>query len=76
MHAPRPPAIGQGAAAFLWAVGLGLFVFVGMLAISISKATSIVVSIIAAAAIFFAILLFGANAAGRQKKKPSEDLGG
>lgn len=74
MHAPRPPALGQGTVAFLWAVGLSLFIFVGMLSISISKATSIVVSIVAAAVIYFAILLRGGDAPGRQKS-PSEDRG-
>jgi hypothetical protein len=76
MHAPRAPAIAQSTAAFLWAIGLGLFVFVGMLSISISKPTSIVVSIMSAAVIFFAVLLFGANAPGRQQNKPSEHLRG
>jgi hypothetical protein len=70
------PAYSQGTVAFLWAIGLALFIFVGMLAVSISMATSIVVSIVAAAAIFFAIRLFGADARGRQPDRQGEDRGG
>jgi hypothetical protein len=58
-HPPRPPAFSHGTVSFLWAAGLGLFIFVGMLAISISKGTSVVVSIVSAAVIFFAVRLFG-----------------
>lgn len=75
MHAPRPPALGQGTVACLWATSLSLLVFVGMLAISISKATSIVVSIVAFAVIFFVILLRGGDAPGRRQKSPTEGRG-
>jgi hypothetical protein len=61
MHPPRPPAIGQGTQAFLWAVALGGFIYVGMLAISISKPTSIVTAVVCALIIFFAVRLFGAD---------------
>lgn len=67
-HPPRPPAISQGTAAFLWAVGLGAFVFVGMLSISISKGTSLVVAIVCGFAIYFAVVLFGAEGWGRQRR--------
>jgi hypothetical protein len=45
----------------LWAAALGGFLFVGMLAIAISKSTSIVTSIVSAALIFAAIRRFGAG---------------
>jgi hypothetical protein len=61
-HPPRPPSIAHGTAAALWAIGLGGFIFVGMLSISISKGTSVIVSIICAFVIYFAVLLFGAGA--------------
>jgi hypothetical protein len=67
-HPPRPPAISQGAAAFLWALGLGGFIFVGMLAISISKGTSLIVAIVCGFVIYFAVVLFGAEAWSRQRR--------
>lgn len=64
---PRPPAIAQGTSAALWAVGLGGFIFVGMLSISISKATSLIVAIVCGFVIYFAVLLFGADAWRRHR---------
>jgi hypothetical protein len=71
MHPPRPPAAGQGTSAFLWAVFLGGFIFVGMLSISISKGTSIATSIVSAAVIFSAVRRFGADAPRQPVKKPA-----
>jgi hypothetical protein len=53
----------------LWAVGLGLFVFFGMLSISISKATSIVVSLLAGVVIYLAVRLLGDEARPPQRRK-------
>jgi len=64
-HPPRPPAFGHGTISALWAAGLGLFIFLGMLSISISKGTAVVVSIVCAAVIFFAVRLFGESTPGR-----------
>jgi hypothetical protein len=68
MHPPRPPAIGPGTQAFLWAVGLGGFVFIGMLSISISKSTSLITAIASGFVIFLAVRLFGEGAAPRQRR--------
>jgi hypothetical protein len=68
-HPPRPPALSHGTAAFLWAVGLGLFVFFGMLSISISKATSIVVSLLAGVVIYLAVRLLGDETRPPQRRK-------
>ena len=38
MHPPRPPSVDQGVIAFLWAAGLGLFIYFGLLAIGESGA--------------------------------------
>lgn len=67
MHPPRPPAFSHGTVSALWAAGLGLFVFLGMLAISISKGTAIVVSALSAAAIFFFVRLFGEDVPRRSR---------
>lgn len=69
MHPPRPPAFGQGTAAFLWAAALGGFIFIGMVSLSISMTTSIVTTILCAAIIFGAVRTFGADAP-RHCQKP------
>jgi hypothetical protein len=63
VHPPRLPAVSPGVSAFLWAAGLGGFLFLGMVSIAISKSTSIVTSIVSAAIIFAAIRRFGAGSA-------------
>ena len=68
---PRPPAFSHGTVSLLWALGLGLFIFVGMLSISISKGPAIIVSIVCAAVIFFAVRLFGEDAPRGQGRRPS-----
>ena len=55
----RPPSIDQGVQAGLWAVGLGLFMFLGMLAIGVERASAFILSIVAAGAIFFFVRLRG-----------------
>ena len=59
MHPPRLPAFSQGTVALLWAIGLGLYVFLLMLAISVGTGVSLIVSIVCGIVIFFAVLLFG-----------------
>jgi hypothetical protein len=55
----RPPSIDQGVQAGAWAVGLGLFLFFGMLAIGVERATALIFSLVAAGAIFFFVRLRG-----------------
>jgi hypothetical protein len=55
----RPPSIDQGVQAGAWAIGLGLFLFFGMLAVDVEGATALIVSIVAAGAIFFFVRLYG-----------------
>jgi hypothetical protein len=57
----RPPSIDQGVQAGLWAVGLGLFLFFGMLAVDIDRASAFIFSVVAAGAIFFFVRLRGAE---------------
>lgn len=59
MELPRPPAIGQGSAAFLWAVALGALILLLELGVGVPLGTAIVVACICGFAIFFAVLLFG-----------------
>ncbi|MCL4289258.1 MAG: hypothetical protein KJ051_03195 [Thermoleophilia bacterium] len=68
-HPPRLPALGAGLVSFLWAVALGGFVFIGMLSIAISLATSLIVAIACGFVIYFANMLFGADAPARRARR-------
>jgi Flp pilus assembly protein TadB len=58
---PRPPAFSPGFTSFVWAVSLGAFVWLGLLAVGISSATSFIFALVAATLIFFYVRLFGAD---------------
>jgi hypothetical protein len=58
-HPPRPPSIDQGIVAFLWAAGLAIFVYFGLIAIGASGAASIVLALVSFAAIWFVVRLRG-----------------
>jgi hypothetical protein len=56
---PRPPSIDKGVAAFLWAFGFFLYLWLGMLAIGIGQGTSFIVAAVASGAIFLYIRIYG-----------------
>jgi hypothetical protein len=58
-HPPRPPSIDHGIVAFLWAAGFAVFVYFGLVAIGASGATSIVLALVAFAAIWFLVRVRG-----------------
>jgi hypothetical protein len=58
----RPPSIDPGTSAGLWGLGLGVFLFFGMLSVGVGKATALIVSIVAAFAIFLYVRLYGRDA--------------
>ena len=55
----RPPAFSHGFTSFLWGAGLGAFIWIGLLAIDVSAATSFLFGLISGLGIFFYVLLFG-----------------
>jgi hypothetical protein len=59
MHLPRPPSIDRGTSAGLWAIGLGLYIFLGMLAIGVGLGTTFVVSVVAMGLIFLYVRVYG-----------------
>jgi hypothetical protein len=61
----RPPSIDQGVIALLWAAGLGAYIYFGLLAIGSSGAFSIVITLLAAAAIWLFVRARGENRPGR-----------
>lgn len=57
----RPPSIDRGITSFLWALGLGLFIWAGLLAIGIGQGTALIVGLISFGAIFFLVRVYGEN---------------
>jgi hypothetical protein len=58
-HMPRPPSVDHGVVSFLWAVGLGAYIYFGSLAVGVSSGTAFVFSALAAFAIFVYVRVFG-----------------
>jgi hypothetical protein len=55
----RPPSIDHGVISFLWAVGLGLYLWLGMLAVGVSHATAFILAAVAAFLIFLYVRVYG-----------------
>jgi hypothetical protein len=55
----RSPSIDHGVQAGLWGIGLGLLIWIGLLAFGVSGATSVLIGAIAGMAIFLYVRLFG-----------------
>ncbi len=58
----RAPSIDRGVTSFLWALGLGLFVFLGLMAIGIARPTAFILAALAFGAIFLFVRLAGEDA--------------
>ncbi len=67
MHPPRPPSIDQGVIALIWAIGLGLYIYFGLLAIGESGATAVVISMVSFAAIWLFVRLRGEDIPRRRR---------
>jgi hypothetical protein len=57
----RPPAFSPGFTSLLWGIGLGSFIWLGLLAIGISAGTAFLFGVVAGTLIFFYVRLFGAD---------------
>ena len=55
----RPPSVDHGVVSFVWALGLGLLIFFGLLAIGVDRGTALIVSAVAAGAIFLYVRIYG-----------------
>jgi hypothetical protein len=55
----RMPAMDHGFVSFLWGVGLGAFIWIGLLAVGVSRPTSFVVALLSAFGIFLFVRLRG-----------------
>jgi hypothetical protein len=56
----RMPSIDQGVQAFVWALFFFVLLWLGMLALDVSGATALILSLLAAGAIFLFVRLRGA----------------
>jgi hypothetical protein len=65
VHPPRPPAFSPGFTSFLWGFGLGLFIWIGLLAIGISMASALLLGLVGGVLIFFYVRLFGQDQLNR-----------
>jgi hypothetical protein len=55
----RPPAIAHGITSLLWAIFLGLFIWVGGIAVGISGAISFIAGAVGAFLIFLFVRVYG-----------------
>jgi 4-amino-4-deoxy-L-arabinose transferase-like glycosyltransferase len=64
----RKPSYDRGVTSFLWGVGLGLYLWLGMLAVGVGGATAFILSLLAAGAIFLIVRRYG----GREVRRPPQ----
>ena len=55
----RPPSFDHGVISFLWALGLALFIWIGLRAIGVENATGFVIACVSGFAIFLFVRIFG-----------------
>jgi lipopolysaccharide export LptBFGC system permease protein LptF len=55
----RPPSSDHGVISFIWGVGLGLFVWIGLRAVGVENATAFVIACVSAFAIFLVVRIYG-----------------
>ena len=67
----RMPSFDRGLTSFLWAFGLGLYLWLGMLAVGVSGATAFILSALAAGAIFLFVRLYGGDDVRRARQPQS-----
>jgi hypothetical protein len=67
----RPPSVDHGVVSFLWALGLGLFIWIGQLALGVSGPTAFIVAAVAAGAIFLFVRTYGEEPVRKPPSGPS-----
>ncbi len=70
MHPPRPPSVDQGVMAFIWAAGLCIYIYFGLLAVGQSGATAIVITLVSFAAIWLFVRLRGETPVRLPRRAP------
>ena len=57
----RPPALSHGFTSFLWALGMGLYLWVFLAAVDVPAGTAFLLALVLAIGIFFFVLLLGSE---------------
>jgi hypothetical protein len=57
----RLPSIDPGVRAFLWAFFLGLYIWLGLLAVGVEGGTSLIVALLSFGGIFLFVRLYGGD---------------
>jgi hypothetical protein len=65
-HLPRPPSIDHGVISFIWAFGLAVFIWAGLLAVGVSQPTSVIVGAVSGFLIFVYVRIYGEEEPRRQ----------
>jgi hypothetical protein len=65
----RPPSVDHGVVSFIWAFVLGLLLWLFMLGIGISKATSFIVAVLVGFGIFLYVRLHGEDEPRRRSQR-------
>jgi len=58
----RLPSIDRGITSFLWALGFGLYIWLGLLAIGVGKGTALMLALLSFGAIFLLVRIYGEQA--------------
>jgi hypothetical protein len=68
----RPPSIAHGVVSFIWGLVLGLYIWLGMLAVGVSGATAFIFGAVSGAAIFLYVRVYGVEEPRRQPRRSAE----
>jgi hypothetical protein len=55
----RLPSFDRGTVSAWWAIGLGLFILLGLISVGVEKPTAFIVAAVSAGAIFLYVRLYG-----------------
>lgn len=57
----RPPAFSHGFISFLWGLGLGVFIWIGLLGVGVGLGPAFLFGLICGGLIFFYVRLYGSE---------------
>ncbi len=60
----RPPSIDRGVTSFLWALGLALFIWLGLMSVGVSRPTAFILALLSFGGIFLFVRLYGEDRPG------------